>query len=455
MALSEQEELEMLRLRKRKSMSTPKGAASPASASPSQPEVPPPQEAPPKPNIMSALGKVPGMGWLTGPVEAEANMVSGMVAKPVSDVMGLAAMGNDAIRGTSGDAGGFKDEVQRSLTYQPRTDAGRAMTEYNPLALVGKGVNWIGQKAQELTAPPESGTGREMLGAGIHEAINQAPQFLGAKGPAMGVAAGDAMKGLARDRMQSALKPTIASLRTGKAGKAVDTMLAEGLNVSPGGVEKMQGKIYDLNTAIAQRIQNSPAMIDKASVATRLDPVFKKFEKQVNSTDDIVAIQKAHDEFMNNPLLQGNDIPVALAQEMKQGTYKVLGDKSYGEVKSASTEAQKALARGLKEEIARAVPEVHSLNAEESAMLNALSVSERRVMMEANKNPFGLAWLTTNPVKFAGFMADRSGLFQSLIARMLNKGSQVAPDVGKLAPLGGVAVTQGAQGIPTPPQNQP
>ena len=40
------------------------------------------------------------------------------------------------------------------------------------------------------------------------------------------------------------------------------------------------------------------------------------------------------------------------AQAMKQGTYRALGDKAYGELKGASIEAQKAQARGLKEELA-------------------------------------------------------------------------------------------------------
>ena len=397
----------------------------------------------PKPNLMSVLGKIPGMGIVTGPVEAGAQMLSGAVAKPVSDIAGMAAMAKDAITGagSEGDAGGFKEQVQSDLTYQPRTDAGKATAKYNPLALLGQATDWLGRMAKERVAPPGASTERQMAGAGVHEAINQAPQFLGPLASKAATGAGGAVTSTARGLMQSALKPKESALLSGKADRAIDTMFEQGLNVSPGGVQTMQGKIASLNSQIAARIAGSPATVNKAAVAARIQPLLQKFMKQVNEADDIAAIQKAHDGFINHPLLTGADMPVQLAQEMKQGTYRALGDKSYGEQKSTSIEAQKALARGLKEEIAKAVPEVHQLNAQESKLLDALSVSERRVMMEANNNPIGFGWLTTDPVRFAGWMADRSGMFKSIVARMLNKAGGAAPAAGNAAAAVAPAVT--------------
>lgn len=408
----------------------------------------------PKPNLMSLLSRIPGSGIVTGPAEALAQLASGAVAKPVSDVAGLAAMAKDAITGKPGDAEGFKNEVQRNLTYEPRTDAGRLTSKYNPLALLGKATNWLGQKAEDHVAPPGSSTQQKMVGAGVKEAINQLPQFLGvplAKGAG---AAESALKSSARDSMMSALKPTVQAVRTGKAANAVETMLDKGINVSPGGVRKMQGRIAELNDNIKSLIQNSPAIVDKTAVAARIQPLFTKFTKQVNATDDLAAIQKSYDDFVNHPLLNGPDMPVQLAQEIKQGTYRSLGDKSYGELKSASIEAQKALARGLKEEIVKAVPEVKPLNEEESALLNALSVSERKVMMEASKNPAGLGWITTNPIKFAGFMADRSALFKSLIARMLNRSADAMPGAKKTSPLASYGIGQYANQPASADQDQ-
>lgn len=121
---------------------------------------------------------------------------------------------------------------------------------------------------------------------------------------------------------------------------------------------------------------------------------------------------------------RGN-LPVDVAQQIKQGTYKVLKGK-YGEVGSASTEAQKALARGLKENIAQVVPGIGALNAEESRLLKTLSVTERRALMDMNKNPLGLAALAGNPTGFAAFMADRSAAFKALVARISNRTAQGA-----------------------------
>lgn len=120
---------------------------------------------------------------------------------------------------------------------------------------------------------------------------------------------------------------------------------------------------------------------------------------------------------------EGDAIPVQLAQQLKQGTYRVLS-KKYGQLGSAEIEAQKGLARGLKEGVADAVPEVSALNATESKLLDTLSVVERRVLQDANKNPMGLASLAHHPIGWAMFMADRSAAFKSIAARMANSASK-------------------------------
>lgn len=384
-------------------------------------------------------------------------MGSGMLAKPISDVAGLAATGASALGLTGApeprlgaDPSGFRREIQERMTYQPRTQAGEAFTQYNPLALLARAIGWGGDLAQkgveQLPIPP---TVKGPLGSGVKEAVQQAPGLLGAKGPAMGEAAAGPIRGMSREVMQSALKPGIEALRTGKADKAIDLLLSEGINVTKGGAEKLKGRVDVLNDRIGQLIENSPATIDKGKVASTLQEALTKFEKQVNATDDIRAIESAWDDFVNHPLLSGKQqIPVKFAQEMKTGTYRALGDKSYGELKGAQIEAQKTLARGLKEEIAKAVPEVRPLNAQESQLLNALSLVERRALMSANKNPVGLGWLSTRPESFLAFLADRSELFKSLVARMLNKTAQGVRSVGAVGQPIGMAASQ----LQPPPQ---
>lgn len=123
------------------------------------------------------------LDFIFGPAEAALNLGTSMVAKPVADVMGMSAQAQDAMRDKPvGNAGDFKDSVQRALTYEPRGNTGKAIAQYNPLALIGRGVNAVGGGVEGLVAPPGASAGRQMAGAGIHEAINQAPAFLGFKG---------------------------------------------------------------------------------------------------------------------------------------------------------------------------------------------------------------------------------------------------------------------------------
>lgn len=281
----------------------------------------------------------------------------------------------------------------------------------------------IADTAAKYTSPETAAK----LGVAANVGVQAIPVLAGgALGKAVAPAVG--LGELAKDTMQSALKPTYEALRTGKAAKAIDTMFEEGINVSKGGVAQLRARINNLNDQIVEAIKNSPATVDKNKVASSLLIPLKRLEMQVNPGADMKAIESAWTQFLEHPLLAGKtDIPVQVAQAMKQGTYRALGEKSFGEMKGAEIEAQKHLARGLKEGVAQAVPEVSSLNAEESKLLGALSVVERRVLMEANKNPMGLSLLAKNPEAWAGFMADRSALFKSLAARMLNANKETIP----------------------------
>lgn len=231
----------------------------------------------------------------------------------------------------------------------------------------------------------------------------------------------------ARALMQSSIKPTIAQLKKGDAKVAVDTLLKYGLSPNEKGVEQLRDVIDDINQKISGRVSASNATVDRGTVLNALDDVRQKFGTQVNPSSDLGAIQQVGDEFKANWPAQ---LPVKLAQNLKQGTYKTLSGK-YGEVGSASTEAQKALARGLKENIAQVVPGIGALNAEESRLLKTLGVTERRALMDLNKNPLGLAALAGNPTGFAAFMADRSAAFKALVARMANRTAGAAGFAGQ------------------------
>ena len=78
------------------------------------------------------------------------------------------------------------------------------------------------------------------------------------------------------------------------------------------------------------------------------------------------------------------------AQAEKQGTYKHLGDKAYGELKSGDVEGQKGLALGLKKEIEKRAPEVGPMNQRASDLYDLRPSLINSTGREENRNLIGL-----------------------------------------------------------------
>lgn len=290
---------------------------------------------------------------------------------------------------------------------------------------IDRGIYEAGGKATDYLASKGASPEVAAMGGMVTNVGLQAlPMLAGGEGAKV---AAPLMEKGARSLMASALKPSPQAWKAGDAATAIDTLLTEGINPTMGGVAKLKDKVGLLNDEITQIIANSPATVQKSDVGMRLVDTLNQAKKQVNPQTDLDAIKKAWMDFRNHPDLIGKqDIPIQLAQEMKQGTYRQL-NKKYGEAGTADTEAQKALARGLKEEIALAEPNVAKINAMESALIKTLDIAERRAVMDMNKNPGGLAWLSSNPATWAAFIADKSAAFKSIAARMMYQGKNQIP----------------------------
>jgi len=232
------------------------------------------------------------------------------------------------------------------------------------------------------------------------------------------------MRPTAHRLMRMAVKPTIEQYRKGSGKAGVDALLDYGISPTEQGVDKIRSLLDELNDDIANRIQASTAMVDKNDVVSYLSDPMRAAMGQVDPLTDVNAVKNVATNFMNHPALPNQTFPVQTAQELKRGTYRALKNK-YGQLGSAEEEAQKALARGLKDQVAKAVPEVSVLNAEEKKLLDALTVAERRALMSMNNNPAGLSLLANNKTAALGFMADRSTEFKALLARMINRASKM------------------------------
>lgn len=345
-----------------------------------------------------------------------------------SEIMGTAGVGNVLAKGVQ--ALPMLSKAVPNLAPALRSGGlSVAQKATTPLGMAGNAATRIaaggttGYGMAGLVNPEEAKTGA-IYGALLPGVVKGAGES--------GVLLNKGGKAVSRRLMQSALKPTIKQLKTGDARMAVDTLLDYGVNPNQRGVEKLRGVIDDINTDITGRVANSKATVNKLAVSSYLDDVRSKFGNQVSPTSDLNAINAIGDDFMSQASLPGNNLSVQMAQKLKTGTYRALAGK-YGETGSAATEAQKSLARGLKDEIAFSVPGIDKLNAEEARLLKTLGVTERRALMELNKNPVGLSVLAGNPVGFAAFMADRSAAFKALAARSINRASSVPGYVPKLS----------------------
>lgn len=369
--------------------------------------------------VASQQEELPSTGTLTniigGAVEPNLSLLSGAISGPLS---GYAGMLGAALPGPEGQGAEWTRSLQNALTYKPITEGGQAATKVigYPFEKLAQGADWAGQQAANVTGSPAVGAA---VNAGLQVGVPMAASRLLRQPPAAETGQGR----IAQSLMQKAVKPDRADLLTGDAQKAFRTMLDEGIMPSPGGMTKAQEIARAMDRNVEAGIAGSNATVNIPRAASPLRDVMKRAQEQTNNTADVQAVRNAWNEFHAGPdsLVRGRvDIPVQLAHTLKKGTYRALGGKAYGEVGSTSTEAQKALARGLRQETLAAVPEVRADLAREAALRNVLDVVEKKALMTGNNNPQGLAALRMdNPLSWGSFMFDRSAQAKAALARAL------------------------------------
>lgn len=305
----------------------------------------------------------------------------------------------------------------------------------------GEAAKELINRARGAQAPATSTQAAQAIGS---NALNQAG--MEATGAAVAPLVKPALQGAGKWLMQSAMKPGVGLLSRAPEDvtpPVIKTLLKEGISVTPYGAQKLGRIITASNQEIKDALAAVPISVNPYKVAGRVVDTAKKFATQVNPDADVAAVEQVGAQFLKNR--GGAMIPGQVAQDLKTGTYRVLRDK-YGELSSAATEGEKALARGLKEEIASefaktgvgtrgtlGLPggvDITAANAREGRAIEALAPLMRRLGIDANKNPGGIGVLAIErPATFLAWLIDRSPAVKSMLANGLYKSASHASGI--------------------------
>jgi hypothetical protein len=315
----------------------------------------------------------------------------------------------------------FVDEPKETGTKESRREA--AYQDMVKKRGWGSGANEatheLGGKVTDLTGSPAAGAAANFLG-------NAVPAFLTSANLASPGATLPGVDKLSRWLMQGSIKPSVAQHTPKQIDSAMRTMLDKNIYGSPSGMDKASRLSGALDDKVGQTLANSPANVSVPAIMDRVRDPLQKAEMQFVPQPDVKAVEDAWTLALQSPHLKGkSEIPVKLAHDLKKGTYSSLGNKVWGEVGSSSTEAQKAMARGAREEVAAAVPAVRELLGEQAALQNVLSVAGPKAASSGNLNPFGLSGLVAaHPKLMALMLADRSSALKEFLAMQMYHGSK-------------------------------
>lgn len=304
---------------------------------------------------------------------------------PVAGIKGAAQLTSHPIDTLKSDANA------RQQIYQSAEDAfkkgnyteGAAHLLYAAIPFVGPQMN---QAANNFL----QGNTAKGLGASVGMGLAMAaPQAISNMHPIQAIKNALTPEGAPERMYESALKPS-TTIPAEKRAQIVQTGLENEIPVSPAGYEKLMNLLDNLNSNIKDMIDAGSAQgktVNKYAVASRLGETTQKFSNQVVPLSDLGNISDVGNEFLST---RPNEIPLSEAQSLKQGTYQQLKSTAYGTLRNSTIEAQKALARGLKEEIAGQFPEIQGLNAEESRLLGLEPALERAVNRISNHQIVGI-----------------------------------------------------------------
>ncbi len=201
----------------------------------------------------------------------------------------------------------------------------------------------------------------------------------------------------ARKIYQSAMKPSTAGVGGAqRAASVVETGLKEGIILTESGIEKTTKMIDDMESRLGEAIdkaQDANGWISTGYITSFVDDAKKLFQNIADVAESDRALSEIDKIVSNFRKAHGDIIPVKVAQDIKVATYQWL-KKEYqsaaSKIGTASTEANKSIARGLKEGIVDVAPIVGDINARLKKLYEFDVALEKSMGRGKNLNLLGL-----------------------------------------------------------------
>lgn len=294
-------------------------------------------------------------------------------------------------------------------------------------ALIGGGLGYAG--ANRLNAAYETAAGMrepEKLGEALINtaydiptgALMEATGMVGGK--IIGAGLGQVGK-LAPKLYESALRSIPRAISPLKRQQAVATALENKIAPTQKGFMKLRDMIDEINDKISGIIDDAVkkggknSTIETSKILSRLDKVKAKVTKENAAPKELIDfINSEKDKILAQ---RGKTIGVAEAQALKKGLYRKLSDKAYAQDTKLTTakDIDKAVARGIKEELADKFPQLDKLNKNDSALINLNKVIEKTA--EAKQR----ALMSLGDIGASGVGGVAGGGKGAVIAGVVNK----------------------------------
>lgn len=224
---------------------------------------------------------------------------------------------------------------------------------------------------------------------------------------------------------------------------------------------KLGKEIQNIELNISGMLEGKGGQVSIPNVVKSLNSLKSTYSKIPGEKSSVAAIEAIQNEMSS----KGQSISLEAANELKKSIYQVV-QKSYGkgllEV-PAKAESQKLLARSLKQEIEKIVPETADLNAREAVFLQAKKAIDKTIARQTGKGiagtgiggydiltGIGSGLFTGNPVVALGAIgAKKLGESPAVLSTVSSGATKLIDMFNNLSPTQKVLFYSGLRGLVT------